>query len=517
LEWDYIIVGGGTAGCVLANRLTQRRGTKVLLLEAGGPFSRLRNSVPLPSMRLKTRFSWDYFTLPQKHLAHRRLSLPLGQLLGGSSSVNAMMYSRGNSRDYDVWEKLGNRGWSYSEALRYYRKAEDQERGSSPHHGVGGPLAISDPRHRAPFSEAFVEACRELGIPANDNFNSATQDGAGFFQLAQKRGSRVSTATAYLRPARQRSELTVITKALVTKLVLNGRRATGVEYHNGGERVRVDAAREVIVCGGAVNSPKILMLSGIGPADHVSSMGITLVADVPGVGHNLQDHVRIPVLYESPRSSPGDRIHWVPAGLNYLFLRRGVMVSNCCESGAFVRSSPELDAPDLLFVTHFQSPLHPRAVDLEFCLMASQSRGRVRLGSADPEVAPEIDPNYLSTESEVQVLLRGLRLARRIARSKALRDFPLGNEILPGAALTSDRDLACYLRENAETCYHPSGTCKMGHDPMAVVDDRLRVHGVEGLRVVDASVIPKLISGGTFAPTVMIAEKAADLITSDSS
>lgn len=512
MTWDYVIVGGGGAGCVLAGRLSATAGLRVLLLEAGGEYRRLPLAVPLAGMRFITAVSWKYFTAQQPHLADRRLSWPLGRLLGGSSSNNAMMYCRGHRADFDHWSALGNPGWSFREVLPYFRRAEDQERGPSEYHGVGGPIRVSDPRHRAAFSQAFVTACEEIGIPRNDDFNGAEQEGTGFFQVTQRRGARVSTAEAYLAPARRRRTLTVVTGALATRLIVEHGRVVGVEYRTSSGTARARAEREVVLAAGAVNSPKLLMLSGIGPADHLRALSIPVVVDLPGVGQNLQDHLRVPVIYEAGQPSPGRVGRWVPAAVDYVLRRRGVMVSNCCEAGAFVRSSETSDTPDLQFVTHFQSSLSRGSVDLQFCVLRPSSRGRVSLRSADPVDPPAIDPGYLSTVDDVRRSLAGIRLARRIAQAPALRRFPLGHEVMPGGELTSDAELERHARATADTSYHPVGTCRMGRDGLAVVDAELRVRGVAGLRVVDASIMPTIVAGNTLAPTVMIAERAADLL-----
>lgn len=510
LEWDYIVVGGGTAGCVVARRLADLAGARVLLLEAGGPYSRLRLSAPLPSLREITRFSWKYFTIQQPSLGYRKISWPLGRVLGGGSSINAMMYCRGSRACYDRWAALGNRGWGYEDLLPYFRKLEDHWRGPSLYNGAGGPVRVSAPRHVAPFSEAFLEACFELGIPLNEGFNGASVEGAGLFDVTQRRGRRVSAATAYLDGASDR--LSVFTGAQVLRLLFSGRRASGVEYRRQGERHTALCTGEVVLCAGAVNTPQILMLSGIGPEEELRRLGIALRVELAGVGRNLMDHIRIPVLFESGRPSPGRMRNWVPAAVAYAVLGRGVMASNCCEAGAYLRPSADAAVPDLQFVTHFQSALYPGTVDLEFCLMEPSSRGSIRLRSADPTHAPVIDPCYLADPGDLRRGVTGVKLARRLAATGALRRFPLLREILPGSDVESEQEIIHYLRTAAETCYHPAGTCKMGVDAMAVVDPDLRVRGVEGLRVADASIFPDNVNANTMAPTLAVAEKAADLI-----
>jgi choline dehydrogenase len=508
-EWDYIIAGGGTAGCVLAARLSEQQGTRVLLLEAGGEYPAVLTA-PLVGLRQTSTYSWTYSTVQQPGAACRRISLPVGKVLGGSSSTNAMMYYRGTQSSYDRWEQLGNPGWSFAGVLPYFRKAETWEGGASEYHGGEGPVHVSNPRHTAPFSRAFVEACIEQGMPHLEDFNGPQEEGAGFYPVMQRRGRRASAAAAYLAPARRRPNLEVATGTLVRKLAMEGSRVSGVEFQSIDGAIHVAfAGREVILSAGALNSPKILMLSGIGPADYLRRINIEPRLDLPGVGENLLDHVRIPVIYESGQRSPGDMIYWIPAALNYAFRQSGVLASNCCESGAILRSD---SGADLQFVTHFQTSLHPRAVDLQFCLSRCSAPGRVRAISADPSDAPAIDPNYLAADTDIRAAVRGVRVARRIASSPALRRFPLTREIFPGPSVVTDRDIEAYCRATADTSYHPVGTCKMGRDPMAVVDCELRVHGLDGLRVVDASVMPDIPTGNTCAPVLMIAEKAADLI-----
>lgn len=510
--WDYIIAGGGTAGCVLAARLTEDKGVRVLLLEAGGEYP-LALSVPLAGMRQTTRYSWKYFTAQQRELGGRRISFPFGKVLGGSSSVNAMMYCRGTARCYDRWRELGNPGWGFSDVLPYFRKSEHQERGGSNQHGTGGPVGVSDPRHTAAFSRAFVEACLETGIPYLDDFNGEQEVGAGFYQVMQRGGRRESAATAYLRRARGRDQLRVETAANVHRVVIEDGRAVGIEFEDRTGTLRLERCDgEVILSAGALNSPKLLMLSGVGPPLQLRRCGIETLVESIGVGQNLQDHLRVPVLYESKRRSPGDMSQWVPAAIRYALQRKGVLASNCCEAGAMVRSTADADVPDLQFVTHFQSPLYPGTVDLQYCLARTASRGSITIASRDPMEPPRIDPNYLSAPGDVRLAVRGLWLAREIALAPSLQEFGLGREVMPGLDMESDLEIERHVRATAETCYHPVGTCRMGNDSGAVVDADLRVHGVQGLRVVDASVMPELPNGNTAAPVLMIAEKAADLI-----
>jgi choline dehydrogenase len=511
-EWDYIIVGGGTAGCVLAARLSELSGTSVLLLEAGGEYPAVL-AAPLVGLRQTATYSWKYFTVPQRGAGNRRISFPFGKVLGGSSSTNGMMFYRGARAAYDRWEELGNPGWSFASVLPYFRKSETWEEGASEYHGGEGPVHVSHPRHKAAFSQAFIEACIEQGMPRLNDFNGPQEEGTGFYPVMQRHGLRAGAAAAYLYPARRRPNLDVETGTFVCKLVLDGSRVIGVEFQRqDGKTHTAIAGREVILSAGTLNSPKILMLSGIGPADYLRTIQIQPRVDLPGVGENLLDHVRIPVIFESGQRSPGDKIYWIPAALNYAFRQRGVLASNCCESGAIVRSSSSAPLPDFQFVTHFQTALHPRAVDLQLCLSRCSASGRVRAVSPDPWAPPSIDPNYLAADADIKLAVQGVHVARRIASSPALRRFPLGQEILPGANIVTDHDIEAYCRATADTAYHPVGTCRMGSDSMAVVDSELRVHGLQNLRVVDASVMPDIPTGNTCAPVLMIAEKAADLI-----
>jgi choline dehydrogenase len=499
----------------LAARLTERPSTTVLLLEAGCEYPSVLK-IPLVGMQQAAAYSWKHFTAQQTGLGHRRVSYPFGKVLGGSSSTNAMMYYRGTRASYDRWQQLGNPGWSFDEVLPYFRKSEHYQLGASEYHGGDGPIHVSEPRHKAAFSEAFIEACLEQGWPRNPDFNGPNEVGAGYFQLMQRRGHRSGAAEAYLKSARRRPGLTVKTSALVRRVLLEGNRATGVEYTNGnGEAETAEAAAEVILSAGTLNTPHLLMLSGIGPAEHLRGIGLEPRIDLAGVGENLRDHLRVPVLYETERRSPGHMLNWAPAAFDYLVRRRGVMTSNCCESGAVLRASSEAGMPDLQFVTHFQTSLYPGTVDLQFCLLRAESRGRVSAVSPDPSVPPSIDPNYFSERCDIELAIRGVRLARQIASALALRRFPLGKEILPGADLVTDCQIEAYCRSVAEACYHPIGTWRMGADPMSVVDAELHVHGTERLRVVDASVMPDLPNGNTCAVVLMIAERAAALLAAD--
>lgn len=516
---DYVIVGAGSAGCVLAARLSEDPKVHVAILEAGGEDDRREIHIPAAFSKLfKTPLDWNYTTEPQEHLHGRALYWPRGKVLGGSSSINAMLYIRGNRTDYDAWEAQGNSGWGFDSVLPYFLKAEDQARGPSALHAVGGPLRVEDQRTVNPMSRAFVEAAIEAGLPSNSDFNGPQQEGAGFYQVTQRRGRRCSAADAFLHPARGRPNLTVVPHAHATQIVLEGTRATGVEYVSAGREFSVHAEREVILCGGSVNSPRLLMLSGIGPAKHLKQQGIEVALDLPGVGENLQDHLFLPVAYEAKRAVSLASAESLVSVLRYMAFRRGMLTSCVAEAGGFLRTRADLAAPNLqylfgpvYYLNHgFERPAG-HGFSIGPTLIRPESRGRLRLRSNFPMDPPVIEPNYLSHESEVETLVFGIELARRIAAAEPFNRYR-GAEKKPGAAVISRAEIAAYVRNSAETTYHPVGTCKMGRDSKAVVDSALRVRGIEGLRVVDASVMPVIPSGNTNAPTIMIAEKAADMI-----
>jgi choline dehydrogenase len=519
LMYDYVIVGAGSAGCVLAHRLTEDPSVSVLLLEAGGPDTKQEIHIPVAFSKLfKTAVDWTYYTEEQEHLNGRKLYWPRGKVLGGSSSLNAMIYHRGSRHDYDSWAEAGNQDWGFSDLLPYFKKAEHQERGPSDYHGTGGPLNVSDLRTVHPLARAFVDACAEIGLPHTDDFNGADEMGAGIFQVTQKRGQRWSTARAYLQPALTRPNLTVRTQVHVTRLLWENTRVVGISYIHEGAEVQERVEREVLLCGGAINSPQILLLSGVGPADALRQLDIPVVVDLPGVGQHLEDHLSTGVLTfcKQPISLAGAES--IVNLLNYMLFRRGPLTSNVAEAAAFVKTSDDLPTHDLeilfapaFFMAHGAENPPGHGFTIGVILLRPKSHGFIALRSNDPLAPPIIQPNYLASEADLHVLVDGIKLARQIVKAHAF-DAYRGAEVAPGEAAQSDEAIAEQIREHAETLYHPTGTCKMGSDAMAVVDDQLRVHGVEGLRVVDASIMPSIISGHTNAPTIAIAEKAADLI-----
>ena len=518
--YDYVIVGAGSAGCVLAYRLAES-GASVLVLEAGGDdagIDMIKIPAGFPNL-FKTEVDWDYSTTEQKHLLGRRLYWPRGKVVGGSSSINAQLYVRGNALDYDTWrDDLGCTGWGYAELLPYFKRAEDNERGASAYHGAGGPLRVEDLRYRHDLTQAFVESAVAFGLPRNDDFNGAAQDGAGFFQVTQRRGARWSAASAYLRPALATGGVTLTTGALVTRVVVEGGRAVGVDWLQDGVERGADAEAEVLLSGGAVNSPQLLMLSGIGPAPHLRELGLPVVSDLPGVGGNLQDHLAIPVVWLTRGTTSLHDHENVRQLLRWQATRRGPFASTVAESCAFVRTRADLPAPDVQFhvaaAAFFDNGLgEPPGPGFTMAptLVSVASAGRLRLASADPRWRPSIDAGYLTADEDLEALTAGVRMAREIAAVGPLGPF-LDREFLPGPDASGPDDLREHVRRWSQTLYHPVGTCAMGVGDDSVVDLECRVRGVAGLRVVDASIMPAVPRGNTNAPTIALAEKAADLI-----
>ena len=512
-EADYVIVGAGSAGCVLANRLSADGKHRVLLLEAG---PRDRSIwIHLPIGYGKTMFhpvyNWGFYTDPEPRMNGRRIYWPRGRGLGGSSSINGLIYVRGQPEDYDHWAALGNAGWGWKDVLPYFERSQ---------------TAVSEIGAKHELVEAFIRGANELGIPANPDFNGGRQEGVGYYQLFTKKGFRSSSATAYLRPAKRRPNLRIETNAHATRIVFEGNRAAGVRYRQDGEEKEVRASREVILSAGAIQSPQLLQLSGVGPASLLESFEIPVVCDLPGVGENLQDHLQLRVMYKctKPITTNDDLASWwrsAKIGLQWILARTGPLAIGINQGALFTRALPESSTPDVQF--HFATlsadlagaKPHPwPGFTMSVCQLRPESRGTVRIRSADPFEAPSMRPNYLATESDRRCAIAGVKLARALAATSAMKPY-VAEEYRPGAQAQSEEDLLEFARDFGATIFHPSGTCKMGGDAMAVVDDRLRVRGIEALRVVDCSIMPTLVSGNTHAPAVMIAEKASDLILSN--
>ena len=527
-SYDYVVIGAGSAGCVLANRLSADGKTTVALLEAGG--RDLNPWIHVPVGYFKTIHNpvtdWCYQTQADPGLNGRSLKWPRGKVLGGSSSINGLLYVRGQRQDYDRWAELGCQGWSYDDVLPYFKRSENQTHGESEFHGAGGPLKVSDMTFKRPICDDFINGVAELGTPKNDDINGRDQEGVGYFQLTAHKGRRCSSAVAYLNPARSRPNLTIITHAMVSKINFDGTRASEVSLTVKGSPMRIKARQEIILSAGAIGSPQLLQVSGVGNADLLNNLNIPVVVNSPEVGENLQDHLqiravyktRLPVTLNDELSNPLQKVR---AGLQYIATRSGPLSMAASQVYAFCRTRLSNERPDIQY--HFQplsadSPgegLHPfSAITASVCQLRPESRGSIQIQSGDANVHPIITPNYLSTDLDCQTAIESMRFTRSIMQSNAMKEH-IAEELLPDPSAESDDELLDQARNIANTIYHPTSTCRMGSDSNAVVDPRLRVNGVSGLRVVDASIMPEIVSGNTNAPTIMIAERVADLIIED--
>lgn len=521
---DFVVVGAGSAGCVVANRLSADPTNRVVLLEAGPRDASPWLHIPIGYYKtmVHPKFGWGYETDPVPGCNDRRIVWPRGKVLGGSSTINGLVYVRGQAQDFDHWRQLGNTGWGWDDVLPYFIKSERQQRGASAHHGGDGELGVSD-AHRDELCDSYIEAAQQTGLPLNDDFNGAHQEGVGYFQLTAWRGLRSSSSSAFLRPARSRSNLRTVTDALVERVLFDGKQAVGVVYRRAQAAYELRANREIILCGGAVNSPQLLQLSGIGPGETLRAHGVPPIVDKPGVGANLQDHYQARNVYECTRAltvndevrNPARKL-W--AGLRWLISRTGPLTIGAGHVGIFARTRPELVTPDIQFHFIRFSADRPGGKLHDFsgftacvCQLRPESRGTICIRSPDPKSAPSIQPNYLESRLDRETMLAGMRLARSIIEKPAVKGY-VRREVLPGPEVHTDEHLMDYIRDTGTTIFHPTSTCKMGRDEMAVVDEQLRVHGVDRLRVADASIMPSVVSGNTNAACIMIGEKAADMI-----
>jgi choline dehydrogenase len=525
IETDYVVVGAGSAGCVVAARLSEDPTVAVTVLEAGQADKNLWIHVPIGYGKtiVDPKLNWRYETEPDEEIAGRRMYWARGKVLGGSSSINGLLYVRGQAEDYDHWRQLGNAGWSFADVLPYFKRSERQQNGADVYHGVDGPLSVVNLVERNPLCEAFIESAVASGVPRNDDFNGAVQEGVGYYQLTTRNARRCSAAVAFLRPAMKRPNLRVVTEAFAEQILFEGRRAVGIVFRRGGQTTTVRARREVILSGGSLNSPQLLLLSGVGPAQDLAALGIPVVHDLAGVGRNLQDHYGAILTYKSRlpltvNDMMGSPLRMALAGLQYVLLRRGPLTISAAQVGAFIRTRPELATPDIQFLfqtfshDEYDAGLHKFSGFANVvCPVRPESRGALTLKSRDPRDPPMMRANYLAAETDRATLVAAMKIGRKVAEHPAIASHILA-EYLPGPDVRSDDELLAYARETGLSIAHQVGTCKMGSDPMAVVGQDLAVHGLDGLRVVDASIMPTLVSGNTNAPTIMIAEKASDMI-----